>query len=244
MIDLAEFERIQVALSAVLDEHLGPSPDKRRGAHDLMVGLIVPPGALTSAMNRKRELEKLNRLSRGAREFASAWRDLHFDVQGEIRRSGKEYFYDKEHLRGPVQDEIHRSRKANFDDKEHFRGRLQILKERLIFWNTVRHLDKMIGVAVPKARALIETAPEVGRSDIRVVDAVHALREIWGNRKGKPAPRNVAEGSAFYKFVEAAFAAMEMKSSVRSAIDSWRKYNDKHPEGVRKQYRVKHHKND
>jgi len=94
-----------------------------------------------------------------------------------------------------------------------------------VFWQAVGDLNKIIGPAVPKARALIEASSEVGKVDMKTVEIVHCLRITWEHRKGKPAPKNVAEGSAFYKFVDAVFTVLEVKREVRSAVDAWRKFD-------------------
>jgi hypothetical protein len=216
---LTEFDSINAALNAVLDEHLGPSPDRRFGANNIMASLLLPAGVLTPAMSRKQELEKLSRLNRAAREFASAWRDLHFHLRGEICDSGNDYLGGVKHLH-----------EGNLNDRDRTNFRRH-------FWYTFAYLDKMVGAAVPKARALIDAAPEVGKSDMRLVDVIHSLRVTWGHRKGKPAPKNVADGSAFYRFVDAAFTVIGLKRDVRSAMDAWRRFEKKHPNTVRRSRR-------
>jgi hypothetical protein len=215
VMDHAKFFRIQQALNRVLDEHLGPNPKRPPilDASNIMTSLIYPveaplPGFMVPAMRRKQEREKLQRLNRAAREFARAWNDMHSDVRDEVQRLG-EAAYDGDGL--GFKTEV----------------------ERMCFWRTLAYLDRMVGAAVPQARALINAAPEAGKSDTRIVDIIGALRATWKYRKGKPAPKNIAEGSSFYKFLCAAFEAMELKNNVRSSMNAWRKFTNKNPSGTR-----------
>jgi len=180
-------------------------------ASNILVSLfysVEEPLGLAPAMRRKQQLEKLQRLNHAAREFARAWRGMHFDVQEEVKRRGTAALDGRD---------------FGFDTEGEWKR----------FWRTLPHLDRMVGTAVPPARALINAAPEAGKSDMRIIDIIGALRATWAARKGKPAPQNVTEGGAFYKFVDAAFAAMELKNSVRSSMDAWRKFTNKTPEGTR-----------
>jgi hypothetical protein len=211
----AEFRRREKALYEVLDEHLGPSPENRFGLINAMAISLLPAGKhLSSAMRRKQEHEKLERIKRAAREFASAWQDLHHNLKNEMKESGRTYFCDKMGRVSLVGS-----------------GPLKDCSD--VFWQAVDDLNKIIGPAVPKARALIEASPELGKVDMKTVEIVHGLRITWEHRKGKPAPKSVAEGSAFYKFVDAVFTVLELKREVRSAMDAWRKFDRSHPKKVR-----------
>jgi hypothetical protein len=214
----AEFDRLRAALNAVLDDHLGPPPDGKFGVNFAANNIIVPllTGNHDHAMIRKQELDKLDRLNRAAREFASAWRGLHFDARREIERSGETYFDDNKHFH-PMQTRLGWMR----------------------FWNTVQHLDKMIGVALPKARGLIDAAPEVGRNKMRAIKIIDTLRDTWEHRKGKPAPKNILnEDVAFYRFVDAVFTAVGLNRDVRGTMQAWLKFKKKYPDALRSGYRV------
>ena len=119
-------------------------------ASNILVSLfysVEEPLGLAPAMRRKQQLEKLQRLNHAAREFARAWRGMHFDVQEEVKRRGTAALDGRD---------------FGFDTEGEWKR----------FWRTLPHLDRMVGTAVPPARALINAAPEAGKSDMRIIDII------------------------------------------------------------------------
>src|SRR5690348_13883104 len=94
----AEFERLQKELNKVIDRHVspfGPMTDERRSAPPwpnatCVVLALSTPGGAVDAMNRRAELERLQRFRRAAGEFVKAWDSLHWDIRGIIMRSSGE----------------------------------------------------------------------------------------------------------------------------------------------------------
>jgi hypothetical protein len=86
-------------------------------------------------------------------------------------------------------------------------------------------LPKLIGMAERAAQDFIKAAPIAGKSDLRSIAIINALREIWLGRKGTPAPRNISDAGPFTDLAREVFEALELRANPRSAMDSWRRFS-------------------
>jgi hypothetical protein len=95
----------------------------------------------------------------------------------------------------------------------------------LHLFKVLDELPKLIGRVDRAAHGLIKAAPIAGRSDLRSIAIINTLRDIWQERKGAPAPKNISDTGPFTDLVREIFEALSVRTNPRSAMDSWRKFS-------------------
>jgi hypothetical protein len=204
----AEVKRRELGLCAVIGRHLGSNTVDDFADASGVVLIMTLYGGSFDAMNRRAEMEKLQRVRRAAQEFVKAWVSLHPDVLATIINSSVGFGAKRRDPDIPFDPAITAWR---------------------AFWDAVPELDGLIEHALSNAKACIDAAPEMGRRNIRAVNVVDELREIWAKRKGAPAPTNITEAGPFADFLIDAFDALGLEGNPRAAMDSWREYRAKYP---------------
>jgi hypothetical protein len=100
------------------------------------------------------------------------------------------------------------------------------------FWETAGRLDRVIDQIAPDVNRHIDNAPEAGRRHIKNVEAIRRLLPLWEEALNKgAAPLRLNDASEFSEFLTESFKALGLKGNPRAAVDSWREYCLKNPDG-------------
>jgi hypothetical protein len=197
------------ALDEILDRHLGPAPASGHSAMWLLIPLM-PQGwndatpiasATVGAIHRRSQQKAWREVKRLARELSQAARKLEVPV-----------------LRRIVNESVDEDEGDEWGPDYWER-----------FWVSVLAFETMIERVGPGIEKFMDITPDAGRRSMPAVAVIEGLRDIWKERTGEEAPDNIHDsGGPFADLVVDVFELLEI-GKPRAAMDSWRKYRDKHP---------------